>query len=98
MLVTQQSIRDTAPVQRIRYDLILAAPGLVFNTEEITLSVPVDKICDIRREAFKMAHKSSLTLRKLLSFIDKTNAIKATILPVRLRSQRLLQLRNSPRT
>lgn len=106
----EQAIRDTARVQRKLQELgflintakshttptqVLQHLGFIINTKEMTLSVPGDKIRDIRREAAKMIHKGKATLRQLSSFIGKTNAMTAAIFPARLRSQHLLQLRNS---
>lgn len=69
--------------------------GFLIDTKNMSLSVPGEKIRDIRREASKMIHKGTATVRQLSSFIGKTNAMTAAIFPARLRSQHLHQLKNS---
>jgi hypothetical protein len=77
------------PTQRIQH------LGFIIDSTKMTLSVPGDKIRDVRREASKMVNKGAATVRQLSSFIGKTNAMTAAIFPARLRSQHLLQLKNA---
>jgi hypothetical protein len=68
--------------------------GFTIDTKSMTLSVPKDKVRDIRREATKILRKGALTVRALSSFIGKALAMTAAVLPARLRTQHLVQLKN----
>lgn len=63
--------------------------------KNMLLSVPGEKIRDIRREASKMIHKGTAMVRQLSSFIGKMNMMTVAIFPACLCSQHLHQLKNS---
>jgi Reverse transcriptase (RNA-dependent DNA polymerase) len=68
--------------------------GFNINTKDMTLSVPKDKVRDLRREATKIMNKGTLTIRALSSFIGKALAMTAAILPARLKTRNLVWLKN----
>lgn len=68
--------------------------GYTINSRDMTLSVPLHKVRDIRREARKLKTNGSVSLRNLSSFIGKAMAMTAAVFPARLMCQRLLQVKN----
>lgn len=69
--------------------------GFTIDTRQMTLSVPKDKVRDVRREAQRILNRGNLTVRCLASFIGKTLAMTAAVLPARLRTQNLVHLKNN---
>ena len=76
------------PTQKIQH------LGFNINTKDMTLSVPKDKVRDLRREATKILNKGTLSIRALSSFIGKALAMTAAILPARLKTRNLVWLKN----
>lgn len=69
--------------------------GFSFDTRNMTLSVPKNKLRDLRREATKMLNKGHTTLRSLSSFVGKAMATTLAVFPARLMTRHLLALKNS---
>ena len=63
--------------------------GFEIDTRSMTLKIPGKKVRDVRREASKLAHKGTCTIRQLSSFIGKAIAMTAAVFPARLKVQHL---------
>jgi len=61
--------------------------GFYINTRRMTLTLPKDKVRDLRREAYKLMVSTSVPLRRLASFIGKAQAAVLAVLPARLQNE-----------
>ncbi|OAD78744.1 hypothetical protein PHYBLDRAFT_163835 [Phycomyces blakesleeanus NRRL 1555(-)] len=62
--------------------------------KDMTLIIPRSKLRDIRREASRLLHNPTITLRQLSSFIGKAQATTLAVLPARLQTRQLISIRN----
>lgn len=69
--------------------------GFTFDTRKMTLSVPKNKLRDLRREATKILNKGHTTLKNLSSFVGKAMATTLAVFPARLMTRHLLSLKNT---
>ncbi|OAD73348.1 hypothetical protein PHYBLDRAFT_168705 [Phycomyces blakesleeanus NRRL 1555(-)] len=60
----------------------------------MTLVIPPSKLRDIRREASRILHRSTTTLRQLSSFIGKAQTTTLAVLLARLQTGHLITARN----
>lgn len=86
--IINQEKSSTEPSQTIDH------LGFTFNTRKMMLSVPKNKLRDLRREAARMMSKGLTTLRNLSSFVGKAMATTLAVFPGRLMTRNLLALKN----
>ena len=68
--------------------------GFTINTTNLSLTVPKSKIRDLRREASRLLHRPTSTIRALASFIGKAQSMTIAIFPARLKTRHLLLCKN----
>ena len=64
--------------------------GFTIDSKSLTLTVPRAKVPDLRREASRLLHRQSCTIRNLEAFIGKVHSMTMTVFPARLKTRHML--------
>jgi hypothetical protein len=64
--------------------------GFTIDSKSLTLTVPRAKVRDLRREASRLLHRQSCTIRNLAAFIGKAQSMTMAVFPARLKTRHML--------
>jgi hypothetical protein len=74
----------------LRPTQILKHLGFYINTRKMILTLPKDKVRELKREATALWKSTTTTIRRLASFIGKAQAAMLAVLPARLQTRHLV--------
>ena len=74
----------------LRPTQILKHLGFYINTRKMILTLPKDKVRELKREATALWTSTTTTIRRLASFIGKAQAAMLAVLPARLQTRHLV--------